>query len=213
MIYIYDVLGNFNDELIDFYDWLESDYMEHIRKIPMIKVSEKFYIDLVNKNIKIGREFLNKIKNKTEIFSSNEIEKIEYGVLISCDYDAFLCILNKDGIIKEMSRLLIDEEIEILEIAKWLTNYKLDFTYIKNDFKINKYLRSEKKVIDKITNVLSKLKKENNEEFLKYLYYEWFLTTPKSKDFYEKLVKDIKKEYLPKHNEFLKIINIATNNV
>ena len=51
MIYIYDVLGNFNDELIDFYDWLESDYMEHIRKIPMIKVSEKFYIDLVNKNI------------------------------------------------------------------------------------------------------------------------------------------------------------------
>lgn len=210
MIFIYDILANFNDDLIDFYDWNESDYLEHIRKIPMIKVSDKFYSKLINKNVKVSNEFLNKIKNKTEVFSGNEIERIEYGVLISSNVDAFLCLFDKNGLIKELSKLLIDEELEIIEIAKGLEYYKLDYSYIDNNNEINRYLRSEKKVINKIINLLKTIKEENNESLLKYLYYEWFLKSPKSKNYYNKLINDIKKEYSPKHKQFLEIINITS---
>lgn len=210
MIYIYDILANFDDEIIDFYDWMETDYMEHIRKIPMIKISDKLYNSFLNKGVKVGSEFLNKIKNKTEIFSGNEIERVEYGVLISTNVDALLCLFDKQGNIKELSKLLIDEELEIIEIAKGLDYYKLDYCFINSKSEYNMYLRSEKKVINKILSMLKNLKEENNESLLKYLYYEWFLSRPKSKNYYTKLVNDIKKEYSLKHEKFLEIINITS---
>lgn len=211
MIFIYDILINFNDDLIDFYDWLDTDYLEHIRKIPMIKVTDKFYKKIINKQVRVLPEFLNKIKNKTELFSENKIERIEYSVLISTDIDAFVCMFDKNGIIIELSRLLLDEELEILEIVKGLDYYKLDYVFEKNNVKNNKYLRSEEKIIKKIICTLNGLREEKKEDLLKYLYYEWFQTNPKSKNYFEKLIKDIKEDFTNKHKTFLDIINITQN--
>ncbi len=209
MINIYDILTNFNDDLIDFYDWLGEDYLEHIRKVPMIKVTNKFYTKIISKQVKVSQEFLNKIKNKTEIFSEKSIERIEYAALISTDSDAFVCIFDKFGTVKELSKLLLDEELEILEIAKGLDYYKLDYSFIEKKEINNKYLRSEKKIIKKIICTLNNLKQEKKEELLKYLYYEWFQTSPKNKNYFNKLINDITEDYTFKHKAFLDIINIT----
>ena len=39
MTYIYDILLNFKEELIEFYDWNKNDNIIHIRKIPLLKIS------------------------------------------------------------------------------------------------------------------------------------------------------------------------------
>ena len=211
MIFIYDVVANFNDDLIDFYDWLDTDYLEHIRKIPMIKISEKLYNDFINKKIKVTEEYLNKIKNKTEVFSDNSIEKIEYASIITTNGDSFICIFDNSGTIKEQSRLLIDEELEILEIVKGMEYYKLDYVYVNNHKIKSNLLRKEKLTINKIISILNQINENNNEELLKYLYYEWFLTYPKSSNYYNKLINDIKKEYTKKHETFLNLINFSVS--
>lgn len=132
----------------------------------------------------------------------NSVEKIEYASIITTNSDSLICIFDEKGIIKEQSRLLIDEELEILEIVKGMDYYKLDFIYMNNTKKSNNLLRKEKITINKIISILKNINRENNEELLKYLYYEWFLNYPKSKNYLEKLVNNIKKEYTPKHENF-----------
>ena len=39
MNYIYDVYLNLNDTLYDFFDWNKNDKLMHIKKIPIIMVS------------------------------------------------------------------------------------------------------------------------------------------------------------------------------
>ena len=50
MIYIYDVLLNFNTSLIEFFEWEENDLIKYVKKLPIYKVSD---------------DFLNEIKDKT----------------------------------------------------------------------------------------------------------------------------------------------------
>ena len=40
MNYIYDVLLNFfpNNTLIEFYEWQEKDSIDHVKKIPIIRI-------------------------------------------------------------------------------------------------------------------------------------------------------------------------------
>ena len=53
MNYIYDILLNFNDIYYDFYEWNISDNIEHIRKIPLFKISIKDMITIKNNYIKL----------------------------------------------------------------------------------------------------------------------------------------------------------------
>lgn len=211
MVYIYDIVVNFNDKLIDFYDWLEDDYLEHIRKIPMIKVEETIYRDFLENNIVLEESELFRIKNKTEVFSDRKIEKIEYAFLLCSKMEAIAIIFDDRGRITELSRLLTDEELEIIEISKKVNFYNLKY---KKESKINKYndcLREEQKIINDIVLSLKKLKSEKKDELLNYLYYEWFLKETKNKNSYDELIEDIKKSYTYKHSEFLKLINFAKN--
>ena len=89
MNYIYDVLVNFNDkEIYEFFEWEKDDNIEHIRRIPIFKVSPKNFIDFKTKKIKVEEEFLNKIKNKTEIFCNKTINYIEYCTVATIPYGA-----------------------------------------------------------------------------------------------------------------------------
>ena len=163
---------------------------------------------VANAYVKLNKAVKTAEKEGLTFYTNSDEDLLQ--VVVSSNVDAFLCLFDKNGLIKELSKLLIDEELEIIEIAKGLEYYKLDYSYIDNNNEINRYLRSEKKVINKIINLLKTIKEENNENLLKYLYYEWFLKSPKSKNYYNKLINDIKKEYSPKHKQFLEIINITS---
>ena len=67
MIYIYDILLNFNTSLIEFFEWEENDLIKYIKKIPIYKVSDDFLYNLVNNEIKIESNFLNNIKDKNNV--------------------------------------------------------------------------------------------------------------------------------------------------
>ena len=41
MNYIYDILLNFQNEYYDFFEWNTNDQITHIKKIPIIKVSNE----------------------------------------------------------------------------------------------------------------------------------------------------------------------------
>ena len=71
MIYIYDILLNFNTSLIEFFEWKENDLIKYIKKIPIYKVSDDFLYNLVNNEIKIESNFLNNIKDKTLFDNQN----------------------------------------------------------------------------------------------------------------------------------------------
>ena len=65
MIYIYDILLNFDDgvRLLDFYEWDKKDGLTHIKKIPVFKISSIDMDNIINGIVKVDSSFLEKINN------------------------------------------------------------------------------------------------------------------------------------------------------
>ena len=64
MNYIYDILINFQPVLYDFYEWNLNDNIEHIRKVPMFRVTEKDLNEIRDYKIQLDRDILVKIYKK-----------------------------------------------------------------------------------------------------------------------------------------------------
>ena len=197
MNYIYDILLNFKEELYDFYDWNQYDNIIHIRKIPLFKITTN-NLDYIKKNIiEFENSFLDKIKNKTEVFTTKSIRSIEYACLFSDGYDV-LAVQIKDKKLKK-SKLLIDEEMEALDTTGRLK--KLDFNYrIIKSININHFKTRKEAEIEKyIKKEIKKIIKE--EEKLKYIYYECF---NKKEENSEKIILNINKEIKKDSNKINK---------
>ena len=122
MIYTYDILLNWTkgERLKEFYEWNLEDDLEHIKKMPIIRISESFLKDLLTSKIKIDKSFLSKIKYKTESYFHNEIDVIDYAVIVTTLRKALALELDNEGNVMYKSNLLIDEEEEVLEIGEEL---------------------------------------------------------------------------------------------
>ncbi len=171
MNYIYDILLNFNENLYNFYDWNMSDNITHIRKIPLVKVNNKTYKDICSNLVEFKSEFLEKINRKTEIFTNRDIKILPYAFLISNGIEVMA--INIGNNIKK-SKLLIDEEYEVIDMCKRLEYSEIEYKIIKPinnyKFKTRKDIEMEKYLIKE----LKKLYKEKNTDKLKYLFYECF---------------------------------------
>lgn len=186
MNYIYDILLNFNKKLYDFYDWEIHDKIEHIRKIPLIKVNSKTLFTIRNNKVKLDMENLNKIKGKTELFTNKDISTIEYAVLLSDGSSNLALKLNNEGITTQKSNLLIDEEAEIIEIAGRLKEQNIKYKVIEpetpNHFKTRNEQKKEQYIIEELK------RNEKNLEKLQYLYFEFFGKQEEQKD---KIIKEL----------------------
>lgn len=170
MTYIYDILLNFKDELYDFYDWNKIDNIIHIRKIPILKIDTKDLINIKNNNIIIDEKILEQIKNKAEIFTPKNIKKMEYMFLLS-DGKYVLGIL-KQGRKMKKSSLLIDEEMDILDEIDNLEKINIDYKIIAKEYNDELKTRKQKETEKFLKKELNKIKNEDDK--LKYLYYECF---------------------------------------
>ena len=167
MNYIYDVLLNFKEEYYDFYDWNKTDNIIHIRKIPVFRISTYDLFNIINYNIEIDKSFLEKINNKTELFTNNGIRRIKNMCLFS-DGDIIIGVdFNKNKI----SSLLIDEELDFLEDIYRFDIY--DIKYTKNSKKNNNFFitRRQNEKIILLNKILPKIKEKDK---LEYLYYECY---------------------------------------
>ena len=190
MNYVYDVLINFNKELYDFFDWNTSDMISHIRKILLFRVNNKIMSDLKNKHIIVNQDFLTKISNRTEMFTSQNVKLINYACLFTNGLEVVAIKFDKTGSITHKSRLLVDEESEILDSIEDFEEFDLEYKIVDsipvNYFKTRKEREIEKFIDKKLKEITA-----DDSGKLRYLYYECF---NKRENDIDKIITKINKE-------------------
>lgn len=207
MIYAYDILVNLNEDLIDFYDWKSTDELTHIRRVPLFKVNDKTYFDLLYKRVRIDEDVMLIIKEKTQVFTSKSLETITYAASFTNGLNACLITFDSKGFTHKKSKYLVNEELEITELACKMRETIINYNIINNTIHSNNMTRYERSKLKIILEELDKIKDDNKK--IDYLYYEWF-GKEESNNKYIELIKSLKEAYTPKHNEFLEILNLLT---
>ena len=174
MIYIYDILLNLKkfEDSCEFYEWCDSDEVEHIKKIPLFKVSKTMIEDLFTNKIKIDISFLLKIRNKALCYFNGEVKEIPYAVLLSDWRKCFALEFDSKGNSTYKSSLIIDEEEEVIEMTEELVETPIGYKK-ENIAKKDLYLtRKEQENRIFLLKELAEIK--NQEEEISYLYEEYF---------------------------------------
>lgn len=174
MNYIYDIYLNLNENLFDFFDWNKNDKLNHIKKIPIFKINDDYFKSIIVNTIKINKNFLLKIYNKTELWNSNN--KLSYCSLFSNGNSIIAIEFDSNGNSIKKSFLYIDEELEILETITKFKEIDFNFTVLNK----NKTLcKTRKQINDEI--FIKKELKNIDENKLNYIYFECFGKHEKNK--------------------------------
>lgn len=205
MNYVYDILSNFNQELYDFYDWDKNDNFTHLRKVPSFRVSKEVLVDLMFKKVKIKGNLLKLIKDKTQVFTKEGVDVLEYCFIVSDSVNALGVILDEDGVVYKRSKFLVSEELEINKCLKTSKIYNVEYNLLSSKTHYSNMTRNEEKVTNLILNELELIMDSTDK--IDYLYYEWF-NTNKGKNKYKKLVSSIKSSYTSKHEYILELLNL-----
>lgn len=187
MNYIYDILINLQKKLYDFYEWNHSDEILHVRKIPIFTIDSDDLYNIKNNVVKFDASFLNKISNRCEIFTNKNVKIMKYVCLISDTNEIIVIEITGDGYKNRSSKLLIDEELDVIEVSENIDKEKIDYKIEQcediNCFKTRKEL--------KINDYINRHLKEDNYDKLKYLYLECF---DKEESDIKKITDDINRE-------------------
>ena len=185
MNYIYDIYLNLNKKLYDFFDWNRNDKLIHIKKIPILKIDKNIFKSLVSSKVKIEKDFLQKIHNKTEIWNINEC--IPYCLLFTDSLNIIAIEFDSSGKSIKKSQLCIEEELEILEITNKIRENKLNIEILNKESTI---LKTRKQLNDE--NFINNELKNINNQKLSYIYFECFGEHEKNKNIILKKIKSIK---------------------
>lgn len=183
MSYYYDIIVNFQDENWMFYEWDDKDSLDVIKKIPAFQVPVKVLKDMVNYNVQVTKEFLEKIKDKTKLNKG----VIEYAVLLVSKNGAIVLEFAGDGKSIARSYLQVVDECHILDTSYILPMEKLDYTLL-NKLEYHKTLRSDTTIKDVINLEINTLYQNKKWEKIVFLYNEWF---KKSKHNVAEMVQDM----------------------
>lgn len=175
MIYIYDILLNFNDSIIyDFYEWSNSDNIENMKRIKLVKVSKMDLDAFFNNKIKLDSNFLIKIFKTCEVYLNKGIETIDYACLFSDGTRVLAIEFNTNGISEYKSKLLLDEEEEIAVLASNLDFTNIDYEIIKKENEIRFLTRKELKVRKYLISEIKDSYRSKNYNKLSFMYVEYF---------------------------------------
>ena len=210
MNFIYDILLNFHDceRIIEFYEWNEKDYVEHIKKIPIYRITSKTMHEICENEVSVSKEFLKEIENKT--ISYQKSQNLKYATIV-CDLNKAIALEFSDtGKVISKSSLLIDEEEDILEETTLLEEKDLKYKILKK-YKLNYYLKREelfnRNYLLKELEYISKL---NDYLKLNFIYEEIY-----KRDNYsfekklKRLVNDIQNNFNDKHHKLYEIIRLT----
>lgn len=171
MSYIYDILLNFHEQLFDFYDWNKSDNIIHIKRIPLLKISSNKLTEIINSEVIFNNDLLEIIDEKTEVYTNRKTRIIKYACLLT---DGLRVIGINVGKNNQYSKLLLDEEYDVLEVSSRLKESCISYQIInkkeKNNYRTRKEIEQKQKALKELNLII---KKDNPAE-LKYLYYDCF---------------------------------------
>lgn len=210
MNYIYDILLNFIDSerLIEFYEWSESDSFEHIKRIPIYRISSKVMQDICENKIKVSKDFLEEIENKTNLYKNKQ--NIKYATLFSDINKVIAFEFSDDGTVISKSSLLLDEEEAVIDECSNINESNLTYTIIE-PYMINYFLtREELFKRNYLLKELDYISKVNDVDKLIFLYEEIFKTDKLSfEKKLKRLIDDIKNNFNSKHNQLYEIVRLT----
>ena len=210
MNYYYEIKLNFNDIPYSFYEWNNSDRIEVIKKIPLLKVKSNILKSIISNNFKVNIELLNMIKYKT-ICKGNL--KIKYSCILCDTKNCIALEFDENGYSIARSNLMLEDDNNICEISYTLkeTDLKIQKT---NKIKLSNEFRQETKIKKIINKELIELYKNNDIKKLQYLYLEWFNKEEKNKEIMLKtMFEDLKQEIKKVHYDIYKIIKLSYNKI
>lgn len=209
MTYIYDILLNFNEKLIEYFEWDESDKIKYIKKIVLFKINSKSLREIINNEVVFSDDFLKKVP-KYQMNGSFDSLKI-------CLFtDGFLVVgvLFKKNRVVLYSRMLCDEEKETLEISDNLDFIDVDYEIIKKRDNSFDYLtRKEKSVKEKLDSFFDNYYFNKKYDILFYLYYEYFNSECNNIDEVYKSLKNSLNDFNNYHLNLFDIISISNAHV
>lgn len=210
MNYYYDIVLNLNEELYEFYEWEENDSIDFIKKIPLFRVSTKTLKDNLKYQTKFSQTMIDQIKNKTIIKKNENLENI---FLISDTKNALALEINNEGLVINRSKLLVSDEMNLIEMIYSLKEVKIEYEKIKK-YEARKELRQIEKIKKLIKCEIDLLYQEKNRSKLKYLYYEWFNTVENSLEkMYEEMNTELEKNFSEKLNNIYDLIKLSYHKI
>ncbi len=208
MNYFYDIKVNFDEEqLYEFYEWKKKDNIERIKKIPLNLVSSKTMKDFLSYNIVVEKSFLEKIINKTENYNG---EKIKYASIFADSKTSLVVEFNEEGKSMFKSKLLLNDDLNIIEIVHNLNKTILKYSIEKQKKVLRTTLRQETEIKKVLNLEIDTLYEKKDVLKLKYLYYEWLNEKNNDIDKIYKILKEKLKEDLTKRTfEIYEIIKLS----
>ena len=206
---IYDILVNFKKIPYEFYEWDKNDDIFHIKKIYSFKVENNVLFDLMNYEVVVSKDFLDVIYEKTEYYYGKQIKKINYSCIIYSDEIALALLFDETGKIIGKSKLLFDEEQDVILNGKDVDNYDIKYNIVKKNNYTLKFTRKESKIIFLLLKYLDKVFDDKSEDELKYLYYECYNKKENNfKKCYLTLRKDILQANFDVINNFKTLVKV-----
>ncbi len=211
MKYIYDILMNLDEKLYEFYEWATDDDIEYFKKIPLFKVNDITYKNIVINAIITDQSFINSIYNITEIYDCKRIKLVNYACLFTNDKEALGVLLNKVGKIIMISKLYIDEEAEVLDIAQGMSETTINIINSSIFEDNNMFLtRNEAQKKQFLAKELEELYMNKKIDKLKYLYYECFSSVEYNIDtVYERIKQFLNIEWDKKHDDLYDLVRLS----
>ncbi len=211
MINVYDIVLNFSDcRAYEFFEWDKKDDIEHIKKMPLFRVSSKTLSDFLTKKVIIDKEFLEEIYNKTEVFMKNGEETIPYACLFS-DLSRVLAVeFSEKGVNCYKSFLLLDEEEELLDITSSLSTIELTYKVKKTLPDASFLTRKEEFVRNYLMKDLKASFSNKNYHKINYMYEECFHNSNKKiEEKYLELLNDLDTNFTEKYLELFHILKLS----
>lgn len=204
MNYYYNLKLNLNEKLYEFYEWKNYEII-NVSKVPFFKVNKHTLKDLYLYNIKVEQDFLNKIYNKN--ISS---ENISYLAIFNDNKNSIAIEFNDKGESIYKSKLEVDADLTISELSYNMKLLDLKYTKLKKEYYLNMNLRNEEEIKNIVKRELINLKRKNNIEKLKYIYYEINNTILDNiNDIYYKLSNIVKNNEINKIKDIYNIIILS----
>lgn len=209
MVYIYDILLNFNKDLIEYFEWEDTDSIKYVKKVALFKVENKVLFDMINKLIVFSEEFINNVPK----YEMNGM-KDAGSVCLFTDGFMVIGVLIKEGKPVLFSRLLLDEESEVLDISSKMSVSNIEYS-IKGERYFNKenLTRKELLIKEKLSLEIDRLFEEKNYDKLLYLYYEYTNKEGNNIEYVYKFLKNSINDFNDKHRYLFDILLLSNANL
>ena len=209
MNYYYDVLLNFLDTNIYFYEWDSLDNIEYYKRVPLIQVNSKTLKDFINNNIVVEKEFLDTIKGKAK-----KKDNCSSYIAIFADKNGSIALeFDENGKSIARSFLSLEDDLNICDILYTIDNLKVNYKIITSiDYNDNLRIEDKIKLIIK-TEVKSLYKKQDFTK-LKYLFMEWFNKIPVDNEvMYQSMIEKLNNKIGDKEKKIYDLIKLSYNKV